>query len=80
MSEWEKKQYSKIQDFVIYNKLYKGKPDNLSHADIVIDLAKKQLEAQPEVQADAECCAKCGGLIKGDSWHQVCGHCIERPA
>ena len=63
MSEWAKKQYNKIQDFVIYNKLYKGKPDNLSHADIVIDLAKKQLEAQQKDSADVQSrciCDKCG--------------------
>ena len=32
---WE--QYRKIQDYVIYNRLYKNKPSNLSHADILIN-------------------------------------------
>lgn len=32
-----KEEYQKIQDYVIKNKLYKGKPDHKSHADIIIE-------------------------------------------
>ena len=74
MSEWAKKQYSKIQDFVIYNKLYKGKSNNLSHADIVIDLAKKQLEAQQKDSAD-ECTCKNIEHIQGCRYWDMGNKC-----
>jgi hypothetical protein len=40
---WALEQYSKIQDFVINNKLYIDQPLSMSHADIVIELAKKTI-------------------------------------
>lgn len=42
--DWGPEQYIKIQDYVIYNRLYKGQPDHLSHADIIIAHVRK-LEA-----------------------------------
>jgi hypothetical protein len=36
-----REQYQKIQDFVIYNKLWKDQPDTKSHADITIELAEQ---------------------------------------
>jgi hypothetical protein len=43
LHKWCQKQYDKIQDFVIENNLYKGCDPDVSHADIVIELAKKTL-------------------------------------
>ena len=35
-----RKEYQKIQDFIISNRLWKGYPDSMSHADIIIELAR----------------------------------------
>lgn len=52
MSERANKQYTKIQDFVVYNMLFRGKPKDMSHADIIIELAKKQIKAEQKDSAD----------------------------
>ena len=37
--DFAREQYTKVQDFVVNNKLYKNKPDSMSHSDILIELA-----------------------------------------
>ena len=50
---WTEKQYNKIQDYVINNKLYKGQKDNLSHADILINKIN-QLNIERSLKMDKE--------------------------
>ena len=44
--DWAKTQYDKINDFVIQNQLWKGHHKMMSHADIIIELATKQLDKE----------------------------------
>jgi hypothetical protein len=70
-------QYTKIQDFVIGHGLYKGQSADKSHADIVIALAVKALQA---MQGEAEPVAwkhSCAALLTDgvELWIDKCPHC-----
>jgi hypothetical protein len=45
---WPREQYQKIQDFVIGRGLFRGSPDDKSHADIVLELAERALNRPAE--------------------------------
>lgn len=62
-NNWASKQYTKIQDFVVINRLYRGYPDNASHADIVISeimKLKKIASKQASVTSGLPRCPTCG--------------------